>query len=172
MSTLITNNLLIDPVSDTSIVPLTELGYRVVKQARATYDSGQWNPDNTYNWVPGMWNDYTPLRADTRVRMTCMIPYAGVSGSAHRISHWIFSANGVERGRHGITGEHIQDMRTYTWDVASWGTTLGRIGYQMRAYANDNHEVRPYTTEHWDGGGSQQTCRGQYVIEEYLIQGV
>lgn len=166
MSTLITDYLSFDPNSDP--IPLTELGHRVVKEARATYDGGQWNPDTSYNWVPGMFNDYTPLLAGSRVRMTCMIPYARNSGSAHGISHWIFYANGVEQGRHGVSGEHHEDMRTYVWDVASWGTASGRIGYQMRAYANDNHEVRPYCTQYWDGGGSVQNSRGQYVIQEYL----
>lgn len=171
MSTLITNRILLDPISDVAPTPLTELGYRVVKQARATYDGGQWNPDNNYNWVPGMFNDYTPLLANSRIRMTCMIPFAG-NVAAHAISHWIFYANGVEQGRHGVSGEHYEDQRTYAWDVASWGTSSGRIGYQMRAYANDNHEVRPFTTRYWDGVGSTQVCRGQYVIEEYIAQGV
>jgi hypothetical protein len=166
MSTLITNFLSFDP--DREPIPLTELGHRVVKEARATYDGGQWNPDTTYNWVPGMFNDYTPLLAGSRIRMTCMIPYAGNASSAHAISHWIFYANGVEQGRHGVSGEHIEDQRTYVWDVASWGTSAGRIGYQMRAYANDNHETRPFATRYWDGGGSTQNCRGQWVIQEYL----
>jgi len=166
MSTLITDTLSFDPGREP--IPLTELGYRVVKEARATYDGGQWNPDTNYNWVPGMFNDYTPLLANSRIRMTCMIPYARNSGAAHCISHWIFYANGVEIGRHGVSGSHHEDQRVYVWDVASWGTASGRIGYQMRAYANDNHEVRPYTTQYWDGGGSAQTCRGQYVIQEYL----
>jgi len=172
MSTLITDRILLDPNSDIAPIPLTELGYRVVKQARATYDGGQWNANTTYNWVPGMFNDYTPLLATSRIRMTCMIPYARNTGSSHCISHWIFYANGLEQGRHGVSGQHHEDMRTYIWDVASWGTSSGRIGYQMRCYADDNHEVRPYTTQYWDGGGSNQTCRGQYVIEEYSIQGV
>jgi hypothetical protein len=166
MSTLVTDFLSFDPNSNA--IPLTELGHRVVKEARAQYTGGQWNPDNSYNWIPGMFNDYTPLLTTSRIRMTCMIPYAGNSGSAHRISHWIFYANGVELGRHGVSGEHLQDARTFVWDTASWGTSSGRMGYQMRAYANDNHEVRVYTTEHWDGGGSQQNCYGQYVIQEYL----
>jgi hypothetical protein len=166
MSTLVTDFLSFDPNSDA--IPLTELGHRVVKEARAQYTGGLWNPDTTYNWVPGMFSDYVPLLATSRIRMTCMIPYARNSGSAHGISHWIFSANGVEQGRHGISGEHYEDMRTYVWDVASWGTASGRIGYQMRAYANDNHEVRPYCTNYWDGGGSTQNCFGQWVIQEYL----
>jgi hypothetical protein len=171
MSTLITDRILLDPRTDLAPTPLTELGYRVVKQTRANYDGGQWNPDTNYNWVPGMFNDYTPLLANSRIRMTLMIPYVGLN-AAHGISHWIFYANGVEQGRHGVSGEHVEDQRTYVWDVASWGTSSARIGYQMRAYANDNHEIRPYTTRYWDGGGSQQNCRGQYVIEEYLAQGV
>lgn len=166
MSTLITDFISFDPTRDP--IPLTELGHRVIKEARATYDGGQWNPDTTYNWIPGMFNDYTPLLATSRIRMTCMIPYARNSGAAHAISHWIFYANSVEQGRHGVSGEHIEDERTYVWDVASWGTASGRIGYQMRSYGNDTHEVRPYCTQHWDGGGSVQNSRGQYVIQEYL----
>jgi hypothetical protein len=246
MSQLITNNLLIDTTNDP--IPLTELGYRVIKTARATYDGGQWNPTTTYNWIPGMFNDYTPLLTTSRVRMTCMIPFARNSGAAHAISSWIFYANSVEQGRHAVMGEHYEDMCTYVWDCASWGATAvtsanatisgttftavgqptggaaafsvgqqltgtgvalgtiitagpltgsagspgatwtvnqaqtvtattitgilptsGRIGYQMRAHGDDNHEIRPYCTQYWDGGGSVQVCRGQYVIEEYLV---
>jgi hypothetical protein len=165
MSTLVTDFLSFDPNSNS--IPLTELGHRVVREARAQYTSGAWNPDTNYNWVPGMFNDYTPLLTTSRVRMTCMIPYVGLN-AAHGISHWVFYANNVEQGRHGVSGEHVEDMRTYVWDVASWGTSSGRIGYQMRAYTNDSNEIRPYTTRYWDGGGSNQNCYGQYVIQEYL----
>lgn len=165
MSTLITDSLIINDRGD--IVPLTELSRRMIRQYRANYDGGSWNPDTNYNWVPGMFHDYTPLSASSRIRARCHIPYAGVN-AAHAISHWIFYANGVEQGRHGMSGNHLEDMSSYTWDFASWGTSSGRIGYQMRAYANDNHEVRPYTTRYWDGGGSGQVCRAQLIIEEYL----
>jgi len=166
MSTIITDQLQYD--YDKPLVPITELGHRVIKSFRQNYDGGLWNPDTNYNWVPGMYTSYTPLSSSSRIRVYCHLPYARNSGSSHAISNWIFYANGVERGRHSVSGNHLEDMSCYVWDMASWGTIEATIGYQMRAHANDNHEVRPYTTQYWDGGGSTQTCRGQFVIEEYL----
>lgn len=169
MSTVIVDNLATD--EDGRNIPLTELGYRVIKSYRAVYTGGSWNNSTGYNWVPGMYYDYTPLRSDSRLRVYCSIPYAGVN-SAHAISHWVFYRNGTEIGRHSISGQHLEDNNTYTWDMASWGTSSGRVGYQMRVYSNDNNEVRPYTTRYWNGGGSNQNPRGQYVIYEYLTQGL
>lgn len=166
MSTIIVDQIQTD--EDRGPIPLTQLGYRIIKNYRANYDSGQWNPSTAYNWVPGMWADYTPASSSSRIRVYCHLSYARNSGSAHGISHWIFYANGTERGRHSISGNHIEDNSVYVWDFASWGTSSGRIGYQMRAYADDNHEVRPHCTQYWDGGGSVQTCRSQFIIEEYL----
>lgn len=165
MSTIITDQLQYD--YDRPQVPVSELGHRIIKNFRQNYDSGAWNPDTNYNWVPGQYADYTPLSSSSRIRAWCHIPYVGLN-TAHSISHWIFYANGVEQGRHCVSGNHLEDMSSYVWDFASWGTTEGRIGYQMRSHGNDSHEVRPYTTRYWDGGGSSQVCRGQFVIEEYL----
>jgi hypothetical protein len=165
MSTVIVNELQCD--IHQAPVPLTELGHRVIKNFRQNYDSGAWNPDTTYNWVPGQFSDYTPLLASSRIRTHCHIPYVGLN-AAHGISHWIFFANGVEQGRHNISGNHLEDMSVYIWDFPSWGVSSGRIGYQMRSYTNDSNEVRPYTTRYWDGTGSSQVCRGQLIIEEYL----
>lgn len=150
------------------LIPVEELKHRVVKTYSATYTGGAWNPNNTFNWVPGMNYDYTPLLSNSKIRATCYIPSAGIN-SSHAISHWIFYANGVEIGRHCISGEHYEGFGSYTWEVDSWGAgVLGRIGYQMRSYANDNHEVRPFTTRYWDGGGSNQNSYGQFIIEEYF----
>jgi hypothetical protein len=167
MSTLIVDNIICDPHLEQ--VPLTQLGYRIIRISRQNYDGGLWNANTTYNWVPGMNMTYTPARSDTRIRVWCHMPYGRNSGSAHGISHWIFYANGVERGRHSISGQHIEDMSVYVWDMASWGTSAAQLGYQSRSYADDNHEVRPYTTNYFDGGGSTQTCRGQMIVEEYLV---
>jgi hypothetical protein len=167
MSTVIVDNLFYNSEDPNSKIPLTELGYRTIKGYRQIYNSGQWNPDTNYNWVPGMFYDYTPQLSTSRIRVNCIIPYLSLN-AAHAISHWIFYANGVEIGKHSVSGNHIEDNSSYIWDFASWGTTEGRIGYQMRAYANDNHEVRLYTTRYWDGGGSNQNCFGQLIIEEYL----
>lgn len=169
MSTLIVNNLIVNDKMD--VVPLRELSRRYIKRYAQNYDGGSWNNSTGYNWVPGMHYDYTPASASSRLRVTCHIPVAGVN-AAHCISHWIFYANGVEQGRHGLSGYHHEDYSAYVWDIASWGTSSGRVGYQMRVYADDNHEVRPFTTRYWDGGGSGQTCRGQFIIEEYLAGAV
>lgn len=166
MSTVITNDIQCD--YEQPIVPLTELGHRIIKNYRATYTGGQWNPNTTYNWVPGMYTDYAPASSSSRIRVYVQMSYARNSGAAHGISHWIFYANGVERGRHSVSGNHLEDRSCYVWDFPSWGTTTGTIGYQMRAYADDNHEVRPHCTQYWDGGGSVQNCYSQLVIEEYL----
>ena len=171
MSTVIVDNLSSDEMVGSDNIPLTELGYRVIKEYTSIYTSGQWNPNNSYAWMPGMYVDYTPLSSSSRIRVYCSVPGAGVN-SAHAISHWIFYRNGTELGRHSVSGQHFEDNNTYTWDMASWGTTSGRIGYQMRSYANDNHEVRLYRTRYWNGGGSNQNCRGQFVLYEYLTQGL
>lgn len=165
MSTLYTDNLFIH--DDLTQVPVLELTHRVLKQYRLTYTSGQWNPDTNYNWVPGMNASFAPVQSNSRIRVTCHIPYAALN-AAHAITHWIFYANGVEQGRHSISGNHLEDNSVYIWDLASWGTGTATIGYQMRSYANDNNELRIYTTRYWNGGGSNQNAYGQFLIEEYL----
>ena len=167
MSTLIVDSLSYNAEDAAQEIPLTQLGYRVVRSYRQTYTGGQWNPDNNYNWVPGMFYDYTPLLSNSRIRANCSLSYVGIN-AAHAISHWIFYANGVERGRHSISGNHLEDNTSHVWDFPSWGTSTGRIGYQSRSYSNDNHEVRAHMTRYWDGGGSNQNCYGQFWIEEYL----
>lgn len=166
MSTVIVDSITVD--NQRTQIPLTELGHRVIGNYRQTYTSGQWNPTTTYAWIPGLFYDYTPVSASSRIRVRCHVPYARNSGQAHSISHWIFYANGTEIGRHSVSGNHLEDMSVYTWDFASWGTTSGRIGYQMRSYADDNHEVRVYCTNYWEGAGGVQVCNGQFIIEEYF----
>lgn len=165
MSILIVDKIVVDDRNEP--ISVTELGHRVIKNYRQNYTGGSWNPDTNYNWVPGMYYDYVPASASSRLRVSCNIPVAGVN-AAHCISHWIFYANGTEQGRHGVSGQHHEDRRIYTWDIASWGTSSGRVGYQSRSYANDNHEVRVFVTRYFDGGGSGQNCYGQFVIEEYI----
>jgi len=164
MSTLRVDN--IQAGSSEYSVPTSQLRQRVLKTYRLQYRSGSWEPSDAYQWLPNGFVDYIPISASSRIRFTLNISYAHATG--HAIAHMIFFANGVEQGRHSISGNHIEDMSVYIWDFASWGTSSGRIGYQMRSYADDNHEVRPYTTAHWDGGGGNTFCKGQIVIEEYV----
>lgn len=165
MSTIIVDTLYSDKHDIT--IPVTEIGHRVIKTYRADYTAGTWNPSTAYNWVPGMYYDYTPASASSRIKVSCYIPYYGIN-AAHAISHWIFYANGVEQGRHSLSGNHLEDFASFTWDFPSWGTSAGRVGYQQRSYAEDNHETRVYGTRYWEGGGSVQNAYGQFTIEEYL----
>ena len=166
MSILRTNT--ITNTSQTVRVPVKELTSRVIQSYIADYTGGEWNPDGTSNWVPGSFVDFTPKRADSRISYSWRIPHAWVV-AAHAISHWRFFVNGNLYFWHSVSGYHIEDGCTLKWDVPSWGASPGRIGYQVRTYANDNHEVRLYTTYYWDGTGrSVQNCRGQLIVEEYV----
>lgn len=165
MGTLTTNAF--KNTAGTVVVPIKELKGRVIQRYLADYTGGEWNPDATSNWVPGAWVDFTPLRADSRISYTWRCPHAW-SNATHAISHWRFFVNGLLYYWHSTSGVHIEDGCTIKWDVPSWGTTAGRIGYQIRSYTNDNHEVRLYTTYYWDGTGrSAQNAKGQLIVEEY-----
>jgi hypothetical protein len=148
-------------------IPVRELKQRVIQYYQSQYTAGTWNPDNTYTWVPGSFVDFTPRRADSRIKYTMRLPIAWVVAS-HAISNWYFYANGVLIWYWSESGTHIENGRTYEFEVPSWGTTSGRIGLQVRSHANDNNEVRFYTTYYWDGAGSNQNCRGHLMVEEIL----
>jgi hypothetical protein len=161
----------INAISNTSgnvVVPVKELQTRIIQQYTSEYTGGEWNPDNTSNWVPGSFLDFTPLRSDSRISYIWRCPHAWV-GNSHAISHWRFFVNGLLYYYHCTSGRHIEDGCIMKWDVPSWGTTSGRIGYQIRAYSNDVHEVRLYTTYYWNGTGrSAQNSIGQLIVEEYV----
>lgn len=165
MGTLTTNAF--KNTSGTVVVPVKELKGRVVQRYLADYVGGEWNPDATSNWVPGAYVDFTPKFADSRISYIWRCPHAW-SNATHGISHWRFFVNGLLYYWHSTSGVHIEDGCVMKWDVPSWGTTSGRIGYQIRSYANDNHEVRLYTTYYWNGTGrSAQNAYGQLIVEEY-----
>jgi hypothetical protein len=168
MSTVIVDSLVYSNANRTNeIIPVAELGHRIVKTYRSTYTGGTWNPNTTFNNVPGMYVSWSNAEINNRLRVSCHIPYCG-QNAAHEISHWQFVAGpqGVV-GYHSISGNHLEDYGWFVWDIPGWyGGSFG-VGYQMRAYADDNHEVRPYSTRYWDGGGSSQNCYGQMIIEEY-----
>ena len=151
----------------TVTVPVKELETRVIQYYHAEYTGGAWNPNNSYAWMPGSFRDFTPRRADSRIKYTCRIPYYWPNAS-HAISHWRFYVNGEILYTWSESGTYIENGRTFEFEFPSWGTSSGRIGMQMRAYSNNNHEVRPYGTRYWDGGGSTQNCRGHLMIEEIL----
>lgn len=154
----------------TIVVPVKELAPRIIKRYENTYTSGAWNPNNSFNWAPGSYVDFTPLRADSRISYMWRAPHYW-SNTGHAISHWRFYVNGQIYYYHSVSGTYIEDGNVIKWDVPSWGTSSGRIGYTIRSYANDNHEVRLYGTRYWNGGGSTQNSYGQLIVEEYTNTG-
>jgi hypothetical protein len=152
----------------TVTIPVKELETRVIQYFQAEYTGGEWNPDNNYNWVPGAFRDFIPRRADSRIRFTMRSPWAWVA-AGHAISNWYFFANGVLYWNWAESGTHIENGKAFQFEVPSWGTTSGRIGLQHRSHANDNNELRMYTTYYWDGTGrSVQNARGHMLIEEIV----
>lgn len=167
MSTLVTDTISPDPNLDP--LSLDQLRRRIIRETRSTYTGGGWRGNNTFQWVPGAYVDYTPLSASSRIRCYWTLPTASWVGNAQAISHWIFYSNGsTEQGRHNMSCNHKEHRATYVWDFASWGTSVGRIGYQMRMYTLNNHEMGVYSTRYWEGNGSNQNCYGQTYIQEYL----
>jgi hypothetical protein len=150
-------------------VPVIELTTRVIQYIRQDYTAGQWNPDNTYNWVPGAFFDFTPKRADSVIQYTMRLPTSRVVGSAHAIGNWYFFANNIIYYQWEDSLNHGENGNIWTFQVPSWGTSTGRIGLQHRAHSNDGNEFRMYTTEYWNGVGSQQNCFGQLFIEEIAL---
>jgi hypothetical protein len=150
-------------------VPVSELKTRVVQYFQAEYTGGEWNPGTGYSWIPGAFNDFTPKRADSRIKYIMRLPLAWVA-AGHAISHFYFIAGGQRYWYWSESGTYIENAKTFEFDVPSWGTTVGRIGLQHRSYAEDNHEVRLYTTYYWNGTGrSVQNARGHLIIEEYVV---
>jgi len=170
MSTVRVDNLIASlPNTSTSVaaLPLSELRQRTIKDFRSRYSGGSYIPGDTYNWALGMFADYAPASASSRIRTSIGFSYSHENG--HAISHWIFYANGVEIGRHSIAGQSPEHRHLYVWDFASWGTSTARIGYQVRRYGGSN-QPRIHATHHWDGVGSNQSalCIGDFSIEEYF----
>lgn len=146
-------------------IPIKELEVRVIQRYENTYTGGSWNSGTSYSWVPGGYVDFTPLRADSRISFIYRVPVYR-SNNTHVISHWRFYVNGNIYFYHSTSGTHLEDGATYKWDVPSWGTTQGRIGYQIRDYDGDN-EITLYGTQYWNGSSSVQVANGQLIVEEY-----
>jgi hypothetical protein len=156
-------------IAGTVNVPVIDLKIRVIQYIRQDYTGGVWNPDNTYNWVPGAWYDFTPKQPDSVIKYTMRLPIARSGSSTHAIGNWYFYANNIIYYRWEDSLQHGENGNVWEFQVPSWGTSTGRIGLQHRAHGNDGNEFRMYTTEYWDGVGSNQNCRGQLFIEEIAL---
>ena len=156
-------------IAGTVNVPVIELKTRVIQYIRQDYTGGVWNPDNSYNWIPGTFWDFTPKQPDSVIKYTMRVPIARSGSSAHAIGNWYFYANNIIYYRWEDSMNHYENGNVWEFQVPSWGTSTGRIGLQHRAHGNDGNELRMYTTEYWDGVGSNQNCRGQLFIEEIAL---
>lgn len=163
MSTLVVDNL--KSPNQQEPIPISELQQRTIKTYRNVYTGGGTVLSTSYTWITAAFADYTPARSDTRIRFSLSLSICGPD--AHAIGHFIFYANNVEQGRHNISMNWLDQRHLYVWDVASWGTTQGRIGYQGRSYSTGN-EVKVNSTRTWNGGGADQAAHTNLVIEEYL----
>lgn len=146
-------------------IPVKELEIRVIQRYENTYTGGSWNSGTGYSWVPGGFVDFTPERADSRICFIYRVPVYRPAAN-HGISHWRFYVDGVEYFYHSTSMTYYEDGATHKWDVPSWGTNTGRIGYQMRQYGNN--QIRPYGTTYWNGTSSTQNAFGQLIVEEYV----
>lgn len=163
MSTIKVDNLQLG--SREYLIPVAELKQQVIKTYRNAYRAGSWSPSDAYQWLPNAYVDYTPASASSRIRFSLSLSYGHING--HGISHCIFYANGVEQARHCIAGQSPEHRHLYVYDVASWGTTSGRIGYQVRRYGGSNSGLF-HGTFYWDGGASNQAAETEILLEEYL----
>ena len=66
-------------------VPVIELTTRVIQYIRQDYTLGVWNPDNSYNWIPGAYYDFTPKRADSVIFYSMRLPIGRSGSSSHAI---------------------------------------------------------------------------------------
>lgn len=162
------SSLNLDYITDTTgsfTVPVSSLKSRVIQYYQEEYTLGQWNPNNSYQWIPGAHRDFTPLRADTRINFRVRLPMAW-SNAAHAISAMKFFVDTTEYFAWSQSMTYYENSYDFEFDVPSWGTTQKRIGLQLRSHANDNNEVRVYRTYYWNGTSSVQTANGQMFIEE------
>ena len=51
-----------------------------IKEYRQTYQNGSWEPSDSYAWAPGLWVDYQPASASSRIRCTWCFNFAHTSG--------------------------------------------------------------------------------------------
>lgn len=121
--------------------------------------------NSTYNWVPGLYYDYTPLSSSSKLKFSCSWG-TGWTGNSHQISHYIFFANNVDTCRYNDSGYYPESMNYFQFFVNSWGRFRSRIGMQYRDYSSNRYRLAVHSTYYWNGGGGNYFVRPQLVIEE------
>jgi hypothetical protein len=152
---------IIEQMKDINIKAEGGLIQRVVHN----YTGGDWNPDNNWNWVPGLHYDFTPKKKDSIIKVYWNFA-TGWENTGHAISNWKGFANGVELFRNCLSASHWESRNTFQWQIESWGTNKDRIGLQCRSHSVNENTVRIHRTNYWEGGHNHQNAYSQMVIEE------
>lgn len=147
-------------------IAITNMQRRVIQRVAYTWRSGYWRANNTYYWVPGAFTEFSPVRGDSRIRVTWCIPTRDY-GSAHMIMHWILYIDETEQSRFTRGGHHVENAHSFEWDFDSWGKGIRRVGFKARSYSEGNHNAHLYMTRYWNGGGNSLRIPGQLIVEEY-----
>ena len=109
--------------------------YELVYHNQATYSSGiSAAPHPNRTWIPGMFNDYTPLYSNSKIFMNAQFAHADSGTGSITIAH-------IYRGTNLILSTNISGHSFYVsqWNnlsywFDSWGTTQQRIGLQGSKY--------------------------------------
>lgn len=132
------------------------------------YTGGPWGSPASYTWVPGLFIDYTPLRADSLIKWSANFSIYWNDPNSYGIMHQYFYWNGQVRDSWTYGAQYYEHRSHYERVYPSWGTTSGRIGFQSRYYSTSYYGAY-HGTRYWDGGGgSSGNSAGQLVLEEYL----
>jgi hypothetical protein len=131
------------------------------------YTGGAWAAPSTFDWVPGLYYDYTPLRADSLIKWSANFSIYW-NDSNYGIMHQYFYWNGRLRDAWTYGGIYYEHRTHYERIYPSWGTTSGRIGIQS-SYYSGSYIGAYHGTRYWNGaGGNSGISYPQLVIEEFL----
>lgn len=152
----------------------------LLNRYEGNYTGGVINETTGYTWIGGLYHDYTPVSATSKIRVFMQFQKALYSGSgmiSHHKFYWgsdqglgtgaagnfvevvnkRFATSGYSVPEHMVSFEHTGD---------SWGTVEGRIGITNRCYST-SYYGRFHGTYYWDGTSSAQFHKPIFVIEEY-----
>lgn len=178
---LITDNTLTYQKILSSSSPFQQLGYNTsgvgsyltnksicINRIISNYTGSPYVTTASYAWVPGLFYDYTPLRADSLIKWSANFSIYWADGNSYGIMHQYFYWNDQARDTWTYGAQYHERRVHYERVYPSWGITSGRIGIQSRYY-NSSYYGGFHGTTYWDGAGGQSgNSRAQLVIEEFL----
>ena len=129
--------------------------------------TGAWQTSTSYADLPGFSVNYTPLRSDTVIIYKAQF-LASWQHAGHAIQHFRMNYNGGDVDYFTLGATYYEDILTYEWRVASWGTTQRNLKLRTREYTSNSNMLRFFETQYWDGGGGDQdNTENRATIEEW-----